>query len=260
MSSQESAKKSRARHLRWRAKYPDKWRAMRTEQKRRYYRQFQRTGLHRRKLWTLAEDARIVAKDRPTRSQPEEGGAPLGTGDPTAKTSLARMTARLQFSDDTLAALRKSKGLRIRAGTGDHRFVGIWVVVVRDRVFVRSWSVKPNGWCRTLLKEPRGSIQVGDRTLVVRAVRIKSEDLRDAIDRAYWTSTTRRALLSMRRISAARNPEIRQSSSCRCHRPIRAQFLFRVLSRGSDYFRIADNPAPFPEIRFDTSVFIRTQS
>jgi hypothetical protein len=56
------------------------------------------------------------------------------------------MKAKPQFSDDTLAVLRKSKGLRIQAGTGQHRFIGVWVVVVKDRVFVRSWSVEPNGW------------------------------------------------------------------------------------------------------------------
>ena len=95
------------------------------------------------------------------------------------------MAVKQQFSDDTLAALRESRGLRIRAGTGQHRFIGIWVVIVRDRVFVRSWSVKPNGWYRTFLKEPRGSIQVADRKIAVRAIRTKSEDLRDAIDRAY---------------------------------------------------------------------------
>ncbi len=95
------------------------------------------------------------------------------------------MAEKQQFTDDTLAALRESKGLRIRAGTGQHRFIGIWVVVVRDRVFVRSWSVKPNGWYRTFLKEPRGTIQVADRKIAVRAIRTKSEGLRDAIDRAY---------------------------------------------------------------------------
>jgi hypothetical protein len=101
-----------------------------------------------------------------------------------SKTS-AHMRVRRQFSDDILAALRESKGLRIRAGSGQHRFIGVWVVVVRDRVFIRSWSVKPNGWYRTFLKEPRGTIQVKDREIAVRAVRIKSESLRDAIDRAY---------------------------------------------------------------------------
>lgn len=87
------------------------------------------------------------------------------------------MTAKRQFSDDILAAIREGKGLRIRAGTGQHRFIGIWVVVVRGRVFVRSWSVKPNGWYRTFLKDPRGTIQVKDREIAVRAVRIKSERL-----------------------------------------------------------------------------------
>jgi hypothetical protein len=95
------------------------------------------------------------------------------------------MRAQRRFSDDTLATLRESKGLRIRAGTGQHRFIGIWVVVVRERVFVRSWSVKPNGWYRTFLKEPLGTIQVADRKIAVRAIQINSEGLRDAIDRAY---------------------------------------------------------------------------
>jgi hypothetical protein len=95
------------------------------------------------------------------------------------------MKAKRQFSADTLAVLRESKGLRIQAGTSPHRFIGIWVVVVKDRVFVRSWSVKPNGWYRTFLEEPRGTIQVADCNIAVRAIPIKSEALRDAADRAY---------------------------------------------------------------------------
>ena len=76
--------------------------------------------------------------------------------------AIPRMAMKRQFSDDIVAAIRRSKGLRIRAGTGQHRFIGIWAVVVRDRVFVRSWSGKPNGWCRTFLKEPHGTIQLKD--------------------------------------------------------------------------------------------------
>ena len=90
-----------------------------------------------------------------------------------------------QFADDIVSAIRGSKGLRIRAGTGQHRFIGIWVVVVRGRVFVRSWSVEPNGWYRTFFKEPRGTIQLKDQEIAVRALPIKNERLRDAIDRAY---------------------------------------------------------------------------
>jgi hypothetical protein len=95
------------------------------------------------------------------------------------------MRAKRHFSADVLAVLREGKGLRIRAGRGQHRFIGIWVVVVKDRVFVRSWSVKPNGWYRKFLKEPRGTIQVGDCEIAVQAVRIRDERVRDAVDRAY---------------------------------------------------------------------------
>jgi hypothetical protein len=42
------------------------------------------------------------------------------------------MKAKRQFSDDLLAVLREGKGLPIRAGTSQHRFIGIWVVVVKD--------------------------------------------------------------------------------------------------------------------------------
>lgn len=89
------------------------------------------------------------------------------------------------FSDEVLPILRQRKGLRIQAGSGNHRFIGIWMVVVDDRVFVRSWSIKAKGWYRTFLKEPRGAIQVPGHEVSIRAVPVKSKRLRDAIDRAY---------------------------------------------------------------------------
>jgi hypothetical protein len=84
------------------------------------------------------------------------------------------MKAKRRFSADILAAFRKSKGLRIRAGSGAHRFIGIWVVVVKDRVFVRSWSVKARGWYRTFLEQARGTVQIADYELAVRAVRTRA--------------------------------------------------------------------------------------
>ena len=90
-----------------------------------------------------------------------------------------------RFSDDLLADFHRSNGLRIRAGTGRHRFIGIWFVVVNDRVFVRSWSVKPQGWYHAFLDESRGSVQIADREIAVRAVRIRDKRVKDAVDRAY---------------------------------------------------------------------------
>jgi hypothetical protein len=95
------------------------------------------------------------------------------------------MVAMARFSQDVVAAIDKGKILGIRAGTKPHRFIGIWAVVVEGRVFVRSWSLKPRSWYRTFLEEPRGTISVDGREIPVRAVRTRSERLKDAVDSAY---------------------------------------------------------------------------
>ena len=89
------------------------------------------------------------------------------------------------FGERILARIRDEKMLTIRAGTDQHRFIGIWAVVVEGRVFVRSWSLKPRSWYRTFLEEPRGAIKVGRRAISVRAIRIRSDRLKDAVSRAY---------------------------------------------------------------------------
>ena len=90
------------------------------------------------------------------------------------------MKVKRQFPDE----LRKSSGLRIRAGS-EHRFIGIWHVVVKEQVFVRSWTVKESGWYRTLLQKPRGAIQLKKQEIAVTAKRATNKALRDAVDRAY---------------------------------------------------------------------------
>jgi hypothetical protein len=90
-----------------------------------------------------------------------------------------------RFTGPTLKAIHESKILGIRAGSGKHRIIGIWAVVVDGRVFVRSWGVEEGGWYRTFLEEPRGVIQVGRRTIRVRAVPTKAERLKAAVSRAY---------------------------------------------------------------------------
>lgn len=97
------------------------------------------------------------------------------------------MKTKRRFTGSVLDAIRDDKILRIRAGTGDHRFIGIWAVVVEGRVFVRSWSIKSRSWYRTFLVEPRGAILVGAREIPVRALRTRSERLKDSIDEAYLT-------------------------------------------------------------------------
>lgn len=74
----------------------------------------------------------------------------------------------------------------IKAGArSDHRFTGVWPVVVNGRVYARSWTVKKDGWFSTFLEDPLGVIQVGKRHIRVRAVQAKSERVRDKVEEAY---------------------------------------------------------------------------
>jgi hypothetical protein len=96
------------------------------------------------------------------------------------------MTRR--FSHRIVAAIDESKILGIRAGaSSDHRFIGIWAVVVNDRVFARSWTQKPGGWYRTFLEDPLGTIQLGERQIRMRAIRARGDRIRDGVERAYAT-------------------------------------------------------------------------
>jgi len=95
------------------------------------------------------------------------------------------MKTKRRFTGEVLAVIRDAKILGIRAGNGPHRFIGIWAVVVQDRVFVRSWSLKPRSWYRTFLEEPHGAVRIAGREIAIRAVRTRSERLKDAVDRAY---------------------------------------------------------------------------
>lgn len=88
------------------------------------------------------------------------------------------------FSDDVVDALRKAKILGVRSGTA-HRYTGVWVVVVDDRVFARSWNDKPTGWFRAFRKEPAGMIQAGDLEIPVRAKFVRSARMRDAVTAAF---------------------------------------------------------------------------
>lgn len=95
------------------------------------------------------------------------------------------MPANRRFSNETLAVIRKAMVIGLRAGSQPHRLIGIWAVVVENRVFVRSWSHKPKSWHRVFLQEPFGTIQVGDHEFPIRAVHTRSDRLKDAVSQAY---------------------------------------------------------------------------
>jgi hypothetical protein len=92
--------------------------------------------------------------------------------------------SRQRFSDPELETLERLKILGVRSGT-EHRYTGVWVVVIERRVFVRSWNDKPTGWYRAFRDEPRGWISLAGRERAVRARHVRGERLRRAVTGGY---------------------------------------------------------------------------
>lgn len=88
------------------------------------------------------------------------------------------------FAPDVVEAFRIAKIMGVRAGT-EHRYTGVWVVVVDGRVFARSWNDKPTGWFQAFRKQASGTVQVADLEVPVRGRVVRSARLRDAVTVAY---------------------------------------------------------------------------
>src|SRR3954467_8912125 len=88
------------------------------------------------------------------------------------------------FAKDVVEVFRSAKIMGVRAGT-EHRYTGVWVVVVDGRVFARSWNDKPTGWFQAFRKHASGAVQVGDLEVSVRGRPVRSARIRDAVTAAY---------------------------------------------------------------------------
>ena len=87
--------------------------------------------------------------------------------------------------DSILSAIRKSQIIGIKAGKGRHRVIAVWAVVVKNRVFIRSWSLKKNSWYTAFRENPVGELHWGNRKVRIRPVFVRSESLKDKISAAY---------------------------------------------------------------------------
>ena len=100
------------------------------------------------------------------------------------------MAGARRFPRAVTTAIAKDKILGVQVGSGDHRFIGVWVVVVDGRVFIRSWGLKRAGWYQAFVNEPVGRIQAAGREFRVRAVTRASERTKSAVDDAYAAKYT----------------------------------------------------------------------
>lgn len=116
-----------------------------------------------------------------------------------------------RFSRGVAAAIDASSILGVRAGTrSDHRFIGVWPIVVDGRVFARSWTLKKDGWRQAFEEDPRGTIQAAGRELKVRAVPVRGERLRDKIEEGYAAKFDTKA--SQKYVRGFRTQRRRESS------------------------------------------------
>ena len=95
-----------------------------------------------------------------------------------------RATKSERFDKAIIEAARKAKIVGVRAGN-EHRYTGVWLVVVDDRLFVRSWNDKPTGWFRAFRNQPSGMLQLATIELPVRGKPVRSPRIRDAVTKAY---------------------------------------------------------------------------
>jgi len=111
-----------------------------------------------------------------------------------------------------VSAADASKIMGIRAGkSSDHKFIGVWPIVVNGRLFARSWTLTKGGWYKTFLEDPLGTLQVGEREIRVRARRVTSERLRDQIEEAYAGKYHTRA--SQKYVRGFRTPRRRETTT-----------------------------------------------
>ena len=117
-----------------------------------------------------------------------------------------------RLSRPVIAAADEAGIMGIRAGAkSDHRFVGVWPIVVEGRLFARSWTQSRGGWYETFFDDPLGVIQVGDREIRIRAVRVKSERIRDKIEDAYAEKYDTKA--SQKYVRGFRSPRRRDTTT-----------------------------------------------
>ena len=88
------------------------------------------------------------------------------------------------FPPSVALAIDATKYFYLRAGA-EHRFIAVWVLMIGERVFVRSWNDKAGGWYRAFREEGVGTIKVDNKEIDVRAKPVRAAKLLDQMDVAY---------------------------------------------------------------------------
>ncbi|AZA50256.1 DUF2255 family protein [Chryseobacterium carnipullorum] len=90
--------------------------------------------------------------------------------------------------DLALDYINRHNIIEIKAGQHRTTFLEIWMVIVNDRIFARSWGLAEKSWYHTFLQDPIGQIKCGKEIFNIKAV-VPDDitDLTPEINTAYLT-------------------------------------------------------------------------
>jgi hypothetical protein len=91
-----------------------------------------------------------------------------------------------QILKEVLGYIKTNNLIGIRAGRDRETFLDIWMVVVDDRVFARSWGLSEKSWFHLFKKDPAGAIRCGEKIIPVSASAVANDvQLNERINTAY---------------------------------------------------------------------------
>jgi hypothetical protein len=91
-----------------------------------------------------------------------------------------------KFSKTFLKCITETQITSVRAGKGRDKFTGIWMVVVKERIFGRSYYGAERSWYTALLKGGNGEIKCGDEIIPVKGLKPADiSTINKAINKAY---------------------------------------------------------------------------
>jgi hypothetical protein len=84
--------------------------------------------------------------------------------------------------------IKNNNLIGIKAGLERQHFLDIWMVVVDDRIFARSWGFAEKSWYNSFLQAPIGQIKCGETIFQIKAsIPIDNELITEKINIAYLT-------------------------------------------------------------------------
>ena len=91
-----------------------------------------------------------------------------------------------KFSKAFLKCISETQITSVRVGKGRDKFTGIWMVVVKDRIFGRSYYGAERSWFTALLNGDNGDLKCGKEIVPIKGVKPADiNTINKAINKAY---------------------------------------------------------------------------